>query len=379
MARFDRYLLSQLMALFGFFALVLVAVYWVNRAVVLFDQLISDGQSAWVFLEFTALTLPNVIRLVLPIAAFFAAVYITNRLSSESELVVMQATGFSPLRLARPVLYFGLVIMLMMSVLLHVLVPASRAKLIERQGEISQNVASRFLTEGAFLHPAPGVTFFILSITPQGELRDIFLSDTRNPDAAVTYTANSALLVRADTGPKLAMFQGMAQSLDARTRKLSVTRFQDFSYDIGALIAERGERQPTPDEMSTMRILAERAALGEALGLTTDQLRLVVHDRIVDSCLGLVTALIGFAALLIGGYSRFGLWRQIALAVALLIVVQLTANASSSYTQQNPVFWPLIYAPILVGLALAFMLLLYSGRQRHVLPESPALATGARS
>ena len=63
-------MLSQLLMLFGFFALILVSVYWVNRAVLLFDQLIADGQSAWVFLEFTALTLPNVIRLVLPMAAF---------------------------------------------------------------------------------------------------------------------------------------------------------------------------------------------------------------------------------------------------------------------------------------------------------------------
>src|SRR5690606_3944447 len=39
-ARFDRYLLSQLMVLFGFFALILVSIYWVNRAVALFDQLI---------------------------------------------------------------------------------------------------------------------------------------------------------------------------------------------------------------------------------------------------------------------------------------------------------------------------------------------------
>ena len=35
LTRFDRYILSQLMMLFGFFALVLVMVYWVNRAVVL--------------------------------------------------------------------------------------------------------------------------------------------------------------------------------------------------------------------------------------------------------------------------------------------------------------------------------------------------------
>ena len=41
MARFDRYLLSQLMVVFGFFSLVLVMVYWINRAVVLFDRLIA--------------------------------------------------------------------------------------------------------------------------------------------------------------------------------------------------------------------------------------------------------------------------------------------------------------------------------------------------
>ena len=50
--RYDRYMLSQLLALFGFFSLVLVLVYWVNRAVVLFDRLIANGHSAWVFVEF---------------------------------------------------------------------------------------------------------------------------------------------------------------------------------------------------------------------------------------------------------------------------------------------------------------------------------------
>jgi hypothetical protein len=70
MPRFDRYMLSQLMVLFGFFSLVLVLVLWVNRAVRLFDQLIGDGQTALVFLGFSALTLPVAIAAVLPIACF---------------------------------------------------------------------------------------------------------------------------------------------------------------------------------------------------------------------------------------------------------------------------------------------------------------------
>ena len=73
MSRIDRYILSQFLTLFGFFALVLVSVYWINRAVSLFEQLISDGQTALVVLEFTALTLPLVISVVLPIAAFAAS------------------------------------------------------------------------------------------------------------------------------------------------------------------------------------------------------------------------------------------------------------------------------------------------------------------
>ena len=61
MARIDRYLLQQLLSVFGFFGLVLVLVYWVNRAVVLFDQLIADGQSTAVFFELTVLSLPKII------------------------------------------------------------------------------------------------------------------------------------------------------------------------------------------------------------------------------------------------------------------------------------------------------------------------------
>ncbi|MDG1802116.1 MAG: LptF/LptG family permease, partial [Paracoccaceae bacterium] len=172
-------MLSQLMMLFGFFSLVLIMVYWVNRAVILFDQLIADGQSAGVFLEFTALSLPNVIRLVLPLSAFAASAYVTNRLSTDSELTVMQATGHSAVRLARPVIVFGLLVTALMMVLAHVLVPTSLSRLNDREAEIAENVTARLLTEGTFLNPASGITFYVREISASGELLDIFLTDTR--------------------------------------------------------------------------------------------------------------------------------------------------------------------------------------------------------
>ena len=82
--------------------------------------------------------MPTVIRLALPIAAFAASVYVTNKLTSDSELVVLRATGFSVWRLARAPLIFGLLVFAMMSLLMHVLVPLSVERLSERQSAIAR-------------------------------------------------------------------------------------------------------------------------------------------------------------------------------------------------------------------------------------------------
>lgn len=244
MPRIDRYLLTQYLTLFGFFALVLVSVYWINRAVSLFEQLISDGQTALVVLEFTALTLPLVISVVLPIAAFAASAYGTNRLSSESELVAMQGAGMSPWRLARPVLVFGVLVGVMVALLVHAIVPMARGRLADRQAEIAENVTAQFLRAGAFQYPVAGVTLYLRDIAADGRLVDLFLEDARDPDNQTTYTATEALIVRTDAGPRLVMMRGMIQNLrraDGR-QSLSVTRFAELAYDLGGLIDTRGQR-----------------------------------------------------------------------------------------------------------------------------------------
>lgn len=351
MPRIDRYILSQFLTLFGFFALVLVSIYWINRAVSLFEQLISDGQSALVVLEFTALTLPLVISTVLPIAAFTASVYATNRLSVESELVVMQATGMSPWRLARPVLLFGAIVALMVALLVHAVVPLARARLAERQDEISQNVTAQFLHAGVFQYPAPGVTLYIRDIAADGQLEDFFLEDARDPKRRVTYTATRALLVRSDTGPRLVLMQGMAQSLresDGQPR-LSVTRFDRLSYDLAALTRPGGARQRDLRTYGTLRLLSPDEALLAATGATPEQARAEAHERLAKPFQSPVAAMLGFAVLMLGGFSRFGVWRQILLAILALILVQFLGNAAQGQVVRDPTRWPLLYLPPLLG------------------------------
>ncbi len=350
------------MMLFGFFSLVLVLVYWVNRAVVLFDQLIANGQSASVFVEFTALSLPNVIRLVLPVAAFAATIYVANRLSSESELLVVQASGFSPYRLVWPVVVFGLIVAALLSVLTHYLVPLSITELGKRQAEVSENITARLLNEGQFLHPSDGVTFYIREISPEGELCDIFLSDARSPNNQIVYTARQALLIRQETGPKLVMLDGMAQTYSAATGRLATTSFTDFAYDIGSLVDVLTPGASSIKQLPTRELIWATEAAQQETGASAAALMYEGHGRINQAVLAVVAALVGFSAMLVGGYSRFGLWRQILGAIVALIVLKSLDNAMADLARRDTALWPATYGASVVGLLVAPVLLWISDR-----------------
>ncbi|MDO6589623.1 LPS export ABC transporter permease LptF [Loktanella sp. D2R18] len=362
MAKFDRYLLSQLMVMFGFFSLVLVLIYWINRAVVLFDQLIADGQSAGVFLEFTALSLPSVIRLALPLAAFAASVYVTNRMTTESELVVVQATGYSAFRLARPVFYFGIIVAIFMSVLMHYLVPLSSARLEERQADISRNITARLLTEGRFIEPVKGITFYIRDITTAGELQDIFLSDTRSDDEQVTYTATRAFLVNDTDETQLVMIEGLVQVFDTGTKRLTTTAFDDFAYNIGSLITTSESSGRRDAHLSTWELLNPTPEIIAETRRSAARLIARGHDRFSQSLLGTVAAMLGFATLLIGGFSRFGVWRQIVAAIFLIVVVKAMETAGINAARSSESLWFATYLPAVAGFAIIWFLLFWATR-----------------
>lgn len=364
LGRYDRYILSQLVVLFGFFSLVLISVYWVNEAVDLFDSLIADGQTLSVFLEFTALTLPQIMLLVLPVSAFVATLYSFNRLIGESELVVLQTAGLSALRLLRPVMIFGLILGTLVFVLGNFLAPAARTQFIDRSQEVQDDLTGRFLREGQFIHPTDGLTVYIREITELGEFRDLFLQDRSGAQVETTYTATRALLVRSATGPRLVMFDGMAQTFATATGRLSTVRFDDFTYDIGSLIEDGGLRSRDRRELPTWVLLTATPDVAQRFGLDLAKMRFAGHDRIARALFVIFPPLIAAACLMLGAFSRFGVWPQIMVAVALVIPLQMIWNAAESTANRNVDLQYLAYLQPLVAAAIAGALAWMAMRNR---------------
>jgi lipopolysaccharide export system permease protein len=285
-------------------------------------------------------------------------------MNNESELIVLHATGSGPFRLARPVLTFGLIVFLMSSALSHVLVPLSQQQLSYRQNEVTQNSTARLLTEGRFLHPSGGITFYAQEIGADGVLSDVFLSDRRVAEEGVIYTAEQAYLIRKDDMTTLIMVDGMAQRFDTVNQRLSTGNFRDFSFDISGLVQKEVSQRPDPEKMTTLELMQPWDTLSKRTGDSIGKITQAFHARIADPLFCVVAALIGFSTLMVGGYSRFGVWREVGLAFGLLVVIDGARSTLTSPVQDDPSLWPLLYLPALVSLGIVIAMLWVAARPR---------------
>ena len=366
MARFDKYFLNQLLVAFGFFSLILVAVFWVNKAVLLFDELISDGHSAKIFFEFSFLGLPSAVAIVFPISSFAAAIYVSNRLNNESELTIMSVNGLGPWRLARPVLIFGILIALFLSIVTHFLMPKSQARLKHREYEITANISGKLLKEGNFIHPQKSITIFVEKITGNGELKNVFLSDRRSVKSTKTVTSEAAYLINQGETKTLVLLKGVVQNYNKVNKTLSTTLFDDLSYDVSDLFKQQKPFARSIKGISTMELLFQNTLVSDETGHTSARILEEAHKRFQQPLLCIITALIGFAAILSAGYSRFGSGKQIIFAIFILVLIKLTEGAITDVVRRSSKNWPLSYVPLVFGLLWVMVLISASNKHRWV-------------
>lgn len=352
----DRYILRQILAPFLFFVLVFTGVIWLTQSLRVIDTVVNNGQSAGVFLEFTALLLPMVLSIVLPISLFAAVLYTINRLFSDSEIVVMMATGLSGMSITRAVLVFGLAVMSVVYLLTLYLMPLAQTEMRDRVAEIRGDVAVAFMREGAFLTPTSGVTVYLRETGASGELLGVFVQDERDPAQEMTYSARRAILVREEGETRLLMFDGMAQRMRGTgAGDLSVLHFDQLSYDLTSLASSGSDRTRKPSEMYLAELLS--ISEGEDASRPLAEYRAEAHEALSAPLYTLTLPLIAVASIVGAGFRRQGFTRRIVLAAGAGLGVRVAGLAAKSIVTGSVALWPLIYAPAVLGILVSFWML----------------------
>jgi lipopolysaccharide export system permease protein len=315
--------------------------------------------------QMSLLSIPSVIELTVPMASFAACLFVANKLAQDSELVVMQATGYSSFRMIRPALFFAASVALMTALVTNFLIPAAAKQSREMRAEIAQNTTAKYLKEGQFLSPTPGVMVFTRSISPQGEMLDIFISDNRNPAAQMIYTADRAFVINDLGEPKLLMVEGMVQRFGPDEALLSLTRFADLTYSLASILNVPNSGARVLQEWTTRELISPDAQELEQSGITKSRAQYAGHARLTWPISAGLVAAVGFATLLLGGYSRFGLIWQIIGAVGLLIALYSVHIVTLSRGPRIEGGWVLAYITPLAAAVLTVLILWLSQQPKR--------------
>ena len=257
----DRYILSQQIRPFFFFSLVLIGTLWLVQSLPRLDDIISNGQSAYTFVKVAFLMLPQVILLVIPLAAFSATLYSINQLFLDAEFVILMNTGKSNLAMARPVMVFGFLVTIFMYILSLYLVPLSQHNLKGLMFEVRQSVTGQLVKGGRFFHPIDGISIYVREANKIGEMRGIFITDAREKEYNLTYSSREAILHDTQNELFLVMKDGLLQIASNNSAELTTVTFERLRLSLNDFFPDSVRNYFDPKELYPIQILNKKENL----------------------------------------------------------------------------------------------------------------------
>lgn len=351
----ERYIFRRAAGAFLMSLGALIGVVWATQALRQMNLVTAKGAALLVFLKITALALPFLAIVVAPFALFIACLQTLNSVNSDSELVVLNASGASRFVVLKPLFALAALVTATMLFLSTWGSPTALRVLRENLAQINVDLVANIVQPGRFISLDGNLTFHIRARAPDGSLGGLFVEDARDPAIAFTYIADHAAIVEMFGKTLLVMRDGVIQRRSNADGNLSLIDFQSYAFDLSALRPAAGAPVFRPSERST----AELWALGgpkpdDYARANAGRLRSELHDRLTQPLLPLAFTLIAFLALGDARTTRESRMMPIIGAIAAVGVLRGlhfgATSASGSSDVAVGVLWTLVVGSIVWAL-----------------------------
>lgn len=361
----NRYIFLQVGIGVIFVALAITCAIWLTQSLQYVDYIVNRGLTLGTFLYFTMLLMPSLLVIVLPAALFISVLFIYNRMTIDRELVVMRATGMSPLQLSTPALAIALLVAFAGYGFNLYLLPVTFRTFKDLESSFRADIAGVILQDGKFNTVSDGFTVYVRARDKNGELHGILAHDNRDKEKPVTYMAESGALVSTLAGPRVILVKGNRQLVERDSGRLSMLYFDRYTVDLS--IFRRGASRRTYREPAE-RFLHELFWPGDSQSdqYYADKLRAEGHQRLASPLLAITFTLICLAALLSGDFNRRGQTKRVLAAIACVVAIQAANFGVFNAVAKLPVLTPLIYLTVLLPGLAAFLILIKDPRFRSL-------------
>ncbi len=363
MSTFGAYVFRQASSALALILFSLIGVVWIALALKELKLVTSKGQDVVTLVAMTTLAIPKLLAVIAPIALLIAAIHVLNRLNSDSELIVVTASGGPIWTVARPLLFLAFVVALLAAFVNHIGMPWSLRQLRAKITEVRSDLLTQVLLPGRFSSPDSGVVVHIRSRGLDGTLYGLLMHDSRRSKANVSYLAEKARVVKSENSAFLAMENGHVIRGASGVSPQRILKFDNYAVDLERFEQQFSAHVWKPQERYFHELLVvDKAA--RAGGYKKGHFTAELHERFSNVLYPILFVLIAVAFVGQAQSTRQNRNQLTAMAFVFAAVMRGGGLAINNAVVINPALMPLMYLLPLSGIGIALWMILAGARPR---------------
>ncbi|MHB2265719.1 LPS export ABC transporter permease LptF [Aliihoeflea sp. PC F10.4] len=356
----ETYIMRRTFAIFAITLLWVLSIVWTTQILARINLVTGSGQSATTFFEIAALVLPSVIPIVIPFALAIAVAQTLSAMNTDSELIVITASGSPKTTVVRPIMLVAALASVASFAIENGIEPFARERLRVLVSEARADLLSSVVQEGTFQTIDDGLVIQISEHLPDGRFGGIFLADTREEETELIYYAKTGATIELDNEHVLVMQDGVVHRRNA-TGNVSVIRYQSYAFDLAEFAPATATINYLPKDR-TLGFLMNPDPDDPVFRSSPQSFTAELHRRLTDWVYPIVFALVGLA---VAGDSRSFRESRIHPLITTTIValfVRWEGFVIGNAAKDSPAMVPLMYAVPAIAAAICLWVIVTNRR-----------------
>ncbi|MFB3073270.1 MAG: LPS export ABC transporter permease LptF, partial [bacterium] len=300
----SRYIFKELVSVFALALFIFTLVLLLSWMLRLTDLVLNKGVPLLVVLKLLVYLSPSFLILIIPIALLVSAITVFSKLSTDSEIVAMKATGMSFLHMLGPVLVLSVAAYIATSYLIFVAFPTGNLAFQQAMFNLVRSKAALDIRPRVFNDTFSGLVLYAQEVPANDNVvRGVFIADRRQRDQSQTIVAQEGRLIP-DPARRRVVLQlrnGTIHKLLPGRERYQILHFRrhELALNLRGLLEagqpKKGVKQMTADEL---RLLVDQTPPGSREGA----IALVEYYK--KFSLPVAALLLGFVGAPLGMFNR---------------------------------------------------------------------------
>ena len=207
---------------------------WLTQIIDDLTLILDRDRSIADFFSLTILLYPYIVSIIAPSSVLIASIIVMDRMTRDSEMVILNASGISLIQKISPFLVATIFITLLVYILSIHVSPMAMKDFREKINEIKSDIISSSFKKNEFSSPDGDYTIYVSDISDNNDFLGIIIKDMKSSDVIITYTAKVARIIDVEDQIILEMENGKiySENLNLSDKETSAIVFEGYKINL---------------------------------------------------------------------------------------------------------------------------------------------------